>query len=139
MPTVREIRAAIGATVTANIDRLKIYKYVPPSVILPCLIIAPASADYLVTHGNAGTGWEFDLHILVQSTEDEVAQDALDDYIDATSDRSIVRVIFENTDLGIDNVSAVVRRMTAHNFRFQAAGDDHIGATLRLSVLATNS
>lgn len=139
MSSLAAVRTAVITTLGLHLPGVKLYRRVPASVILPCVIVMPALADYLVTHGNGGTMWDLDLHVLVSSTDEDVAQEALDQYIAPIGDKSIVRIIHENPTLGADNISALVVRLTAYGFQFAVSGDQHIGATLRMQALTTNS
>lgn len=139
MPSVKQVRAAVKTTLTAAIAETSVYERVPGSVVVPAILIVPAQADYVAVMGNAATGWEFDLVVLAPSTDEDVAQDILDDYVDARGSKSIVAAIHANTGLGRTDCSAVVRRMTNYGFKYKVGTDDYIGATLRLFVIATHA
>jgi hypothetical protein len=140
MSTLKQIRAAFKTVLEANISspKVQVYNRVPGAPILPCIIVQPATTDYLITHNRGGDVWEFDLHIVVPSADDEVGQDLLDEYVAGTGARSVVAIIHANGSLGLSDVSSVVSRMTAYGFRFDAIGDPHVGATLRARVLLSN-
>lgn len=127
------------ATLQAAFDDTAVYERVPASVVVPAVLIVPAQGDYLVVHGNGGTSWEFDLVVVVPSADEDVAQDILDDYIDARGDKSIVAVVHANPSLGRADCSAVVRRLSNYGIKYAVSGTEYIGATLRLSVLATHA
>lgn len=139
MPTLKEVRAAFGTTIGASIGGINVYHRVSANILVPCLVVMPAKADYLMTFNRGGDLWDFDLHILVPSGDDDVGQDLLDEYVAGTGDRSIVSIIHADKTLGLANAEAVVTAMTAYNFRFEAVGALHIGATLRARVVITNS
>jgi hypothetical protein len=140
MSTLKQVRAAVGTTVNANISspNMMVYSRVPANPIVPCLVVVPATADYLLTMNRGGDDWYFDLHILVPSADDDVGQDLLDEYVAGRGARSIVTIVHANPSLGLADVSAVVTGMTAYNYRFDAVGVAHIGATLRLRVVLSN-
>ena len=136
--TLKDVRTAIATTLSAVLTDVKMYRRVPESIVAPCIVIQPAAADYLVVHGNGATGWEFDLQVLVRSTDDDVAQEELDDYVTATGTKSIVRIIHATPALGRTDASAVVRSLTAYGSSYTVSGDTFVGATLRLYVILTN-
>lgn len=139
MPSLKQVRAAVKATLLAAIDETSVYERVPGSVVVPAILIVPAQADYLAVMGNASTGWEFDLVVLAPSADEDVAQDILDDYVEARGSKSIVAAIHANTSLGRTDCSAVVRRMTNYGIKYSVADNPYIGATLRLFVIATHA
>lgn len=139
MPTLKNVRTAIKSTLESAITGLKVYERVPAGVVVPAVLIVPALADYLVVHGNAGTGWEFDLVVLAPSADEDVAQDILDDYVDARGSKSIVAVICASPALGRSDCYATVRRMSNYGIRYTVGSDQFIGATLRLFVVATHA
>ena len=108
-------------------------------MIVPAVLIVPAQADYMLVHGNAGTGWEFDLVVLAPSGEEEVGQDILDDFIDARGDKSLIAAIHANPTLGRSDCSAVIRRLTNYGIKSEIGGTAYVGATVRMFVLATHS
>src|SRR5215207_1370120 len=135
MPTLKQVREAAKTTLLAAIADTSVYKRVPTSVNVPAILIVPAQGDYLIVHGNAGTGWEFDLIVLAPSGDEDVAQDVLDDYVDARGDKSIVSAIHANPSLGRNDCSAFVRSLSNYGAKYKVGVDEYIGATLRLSVL----
>lgn len=140
MPTLVEIRTAIKTTLDTALPKTAVYKRVPDNPVLPCVIVQPAvPSDYQVVFGRKADRWEFDLHVLVPSADSDVAQDTLDEYIAGVGELSIPAIIHANPTLGRADCSSAVLRLTAYGFRFQAVGVDHVGATLRMLVVATNS
>lgn len=139
MPTLKEIRKAVKATLDNAIGDVAVYERVPSAVVLPAVLIVPAQADYLLVHGNAGTGWQFDLIVLVPTADETVAQDILDDFVDAHGPRSIVAAIHASPSLGRDDCSATVRQLAKYAISYTVGIDQHLGATLRLFVVATHS
>lgn len=122
----------------ANISGVQVYHRVPGSPNLPCIVVMPATTEYQVTYGRGADLWEFDLHVLTPTGDDDVGQDLLDEYIAPTGARSIPTVLHANRALGLSGVDSAVMRLTGYGFRFEAAGVPHIGATLRVKVLITN-
>lgn len=140
MSTLKQVRSAFKTVFEANITNppVMVYNRVPAAPVLPCVIVMPAAVDYLVTHNRGGDLWEFDLHVLVPSGDDDVGQDLLDEYVAGTGSRSLVTIVQANNTLGLSDVSAVVLGMTSYGFRFESSQTPHIGATLRARVVLTN-
>lgn len=138
MATLKDVRTAFKTILGNGISGVQVYSRVPGAPIVPCIIVVPATADYMVTMGRGGDMWEFDLHVLTPSGDDDVGQDLLDEYVAPTGARSIPAVIFASRTLGLSGVDAHVARMAAYGFRFETVGTPHIGATLRARVLITN-
>lgn len=138
MATLKDVRGAFRTILEGNISGVQVYYRVPGAPNLPCIIVQPATADYLITMNRGADMWEMDLHVLAPSADDDVAQDLLDEYIAPTGARSIPAIIHANKTLGLSGVEAVVARLTAYGFRFESSSVPHVGATLRTKVLITN-
>ncbi|MGI5232864.1 hypothetical protein [Actinoallomurus sp. CA-142502] len=136
-PTLGELRAAIAATLQVELPELRVYQRVVDSPNLPCVIVLPVGAGFATGLGG-DDDWDFDLYVLVSKGDTTVGQDALDAYISSDGDKSIRRVIWRFDDLGIEGAEASVRAqlttMSNYGGQIEAAGVDHIGATLRLNV-----
>jgi hypothetical protein len=139
MPSVSQLRAAIEATVSANIDGLHVYATVPEAANLPALIVRPSAADFQVAMGRGADKWEFDLYVLCPSTIAQIAQDDLDELVTGAGARSLRQVIFQNRTLGLANTEAYVTNMTDYGGQFEAAGVEHIGAVLKLVAYTTGT
>lgn len=138
--SLAEIRDAIKATITVAVPELTGYDTVPDQVNLPCFIIVPVSAAYAFAKPAPDDEWTFDLHVLVSRGDTGLGQDALDAFVSSGGPKSLREVILRYPNLGIDtreaNVRARLLSMSNYGGQFEAAGVDHIGATLRLVVNA---
>lgn len=136
-PTLGELRDAIKATLQIELPELNVYQQVVDSPNLPCVMVLPVAAGFATGVGG-DDDWDFDLYVLVSKSDTGLGQDALDAYISSGGDKSIRRVIWRFDDLGIDGADASVRAqittMSNYGGQIEAAGIDHIGATLRLNV-----
>lgn len=139
MPTLKEVRHAVATTLSSAISGLAVYERVPSSVVVPALMVAPSEAMYQFVMGNRGTQWSFDLMVLSGAADSEIAQDVLDDFVDATGSKSIRAAIHAAPQLGRNDVSAAVETMTNYGMRYEIGTTDFLGATLRLKVVASNS
>lgn len=136
MSTLTQMREAIDNTVQNRIDGLRGFNDVTDVTQLPAMVVMPArnTADFTGAMGRGMDVWNFDLYVLVARGEVTVAQNALDQYISGSGDRSIRRVIFENPDLGLSDCVATVMGVAEYGGRFQTARIEHVGAIVRLMV-----
>lgn len=135
MASLKAIRVAAKATIETHIPDLTGYPTVPEAVQVPAFVVEPAPpADFLVAMGRGVDTWNFDVHILVASSDAGLGQDELDDYITGAGAKSIRQVIFNNRTLGLTDTDAHIAQLIAYGGQFESAGIAHIGATLRLVV-----
>ncbi len=136
MPTLGQIRAAIDNTVQNNIPGLRGFNDVADVIQVPAMVVMPArdTADFNGAFGRGMDTWRFDLYVLVARSESSVAQDALDQYVSGTGARSLRRVLYEHSDLGIGVDDAHVEGIREYGGKFQTARIDHVGAIVRLTV-----
>lgn len=144
MASIRDIKNGIYDTLTlAGLD-VSVYRHQPAtSPNYPAVVVQPAATDYTsITARKGGQDvYEFDLIVLVSGAELDVAQEALDDYLDPTGDLSI-RALFEaNRTLGLDDNRTVawIDRMSEYGVSLSRDPDiQDLGAVLRLIVRTTN-
>lgn len=136
MASLEAVRDAIKQTLRTTITALfDVYDTVPDEVELPCVVVVPKAADFTVVMARGADQWRFDLVVLVSSTDAAIAQDSLDSFVSGAGDNSIRQCIFQNNTLGLSGTHAHISAMTDYGGQFEAAGIDHIGATLTLVVL----
>lgn len=135
-PTLGELRDGIKATLDTAIPELTGYDTVPDTVNLPCYIVMPTGATFPQTNATPDDEWTFDLHVLVSRGDTGLGQDQLDEFISSAGSNSIREAIDRFPELGLEdgNVRARIVSMANYGGQFEAAGVDHIGATLRLLV-----
>lgn len=132
MSSLAALRDGIRATLTAAIPGVHVYDTVPESVILPCVVVAPVSANFDRAMGRGVDEWQFDLLVLVSWGDSDVAQTNLDTYVAGAGASSVRQVIFQNRTLGLSDTDAHVSELLDYGAEFPAAGADHVGARLRL-------
>lgn len=137
-PTLGEIRDAIKATISTAVPELTVYPKVPDRVNLPCVIIMPTAATYGFSVSDPDDTWPFDLYVLTSRGDTGLGQNALDAYISSGGPTSLREVIQRFSNLGIAGAEASVRAHIAamgnYGGQFEAAGINHVGATLQLLV-----
>ncbi|MFH8405572.1 hypothetical protein ACH4FX_12465 [Streptomyces sp. NPDC018019] len=147
MATLGEIKQAVKATLKAHIPRLNVYGDVPDVSQLPAVVVLPAksSAGGLVCDFNGAMGrgldtWRLDLYVLVSRTETTLGQQSLDAYVSGAGKRSLRRVFFEHSDLGLsDGTDAHPEGISDYGGNFATASIDHVGAVVRLIVRTTGA
>jgi hypothetical protein len=136
MASLSAIRTAVKTTLQDAIPGLHAYDTIPdvPNV-LPCAVVMPSTADFLVAMGRGADTWMFDLLVLVGTGDVDAAQYQLDGFVSGAGAGSIREAIWQNRGLGLeDGTDAHVAAMTGYNLQFSAATMEHLGATLRLVV-----
>jgi hypothetical protein len=134
MATLGEIRDAIKETLSTIAD-VRIYDTVPDQVNLPAILILPVEANFDKAFGRGHDEWQFDLFVMTSRTVARTSQDSLDAFVNGSGTRSIRALIFANQTLGLnDGTQAHVSGMSRYGGEFKTAGQDHIGAALRLTV-----
>lgn len=139
MAGLTELRTAIKDTVSAALTELTPYDTVPDDINAPALIVAPAISDFTKAMQRGLDQWEFDLIVLIGLIDPQVAQNQLDAYVTGAGPKSIRQIIYNTRTLGLSNVDAHVRAMTAYGNRYDVAGVDYTGATLRLVAITTGT
>jgi len=135
MASLEQIRDGIKTTIEAAIPSLHVYDTVPDSAnVLPAVIVVPFTSDFEVAMGRGLDTWEFDLWVMVSTSEMDIRQDDLDAYVSGAGSDSIRQAIFNNKTLGLPNTNAHISQMLEYGARFATAGYPHLGARLRLLV-----
>lgn len=135
MATLAAIRDAIKTTLVSALGAgVEVYDNMPSSPVLPSVSVVPVSADFVVAMGRGADTWEFDLIVLVPSADGIVGQELLDPYVSGAGSSSIRQAIFNARTLGLSGTDAHVSAMTGYGGRWEAAGNPHVGASLRLEV-----
>lgn len=131
-----DLRAAIKATIETAIPELTVYPTVPDRVILPCVIAMPVTADFPFVMATPDDEWALDLYVLVSRGDVGLGQDQLDGFISSAGPSSLREAVGRFPTLGIEdgNVRARITGMSNYGGQLEAAGIEHIGATLRLVV-----
>ena len=134
MATLAQVRDGISTTLQAAISGLSVYPRVESAINLPAVVVAVADGiDYMVVMNRATMTWELDLHVLTSATINQLGQLDLDELIDISGARSIPQALY-GADLGLAETQAHVESMSGYGGQIEAAGIDHIGATLRVIV-----
>lgn len=139
MAELMAVRTAIKTTLETYIPELHVYRHLTENaIVLPCVIVQPTSADFIVAMGRGTDELRFDLIVLVSYNELETAQHNLDPYVSSSGSKSIRQVIFEHRDLGVPGWNATVTNMTDYGARFkgeyQGRGHEQLSAILGMTV-----
>ncbi len=138
MASLKQIREGVKAIVEAEQIGLKVYPRIPGTTVGRVLVVRLATADFTVVMRKGADTWNLDLIVLLATSDLDVAQQHLDEYIDGGGPKSIRSAIFANKSLGLDDVDAHIAQMVGYG-PFDFASYDHVGAILRLIVHTTPS
>lgn len=134
MASLKAIRAAVKTTLEANLADMTGYATIPGATNLPAFVVDPVDADFNVAMGRGTDTYQFDLAVMVNSSDLAIGQDELDDYLTGAGAKSIRAVVFANRTLGLTDTDAHVAGMSGYSTQFETSALEHIGAVLRLVV-----
>lgn len=138
MASLAQIRTALASTITSTISGLEGHDKVPESINVPGFMVVPRSTDFDKAFGRGLDGYGFDVIILVSRSVDELAQSALDDYVNGFGPKSIRQAVWNNRALGLD-VEATVTGMSDYGATFEVGGVEYVGARLATDVLTSGT
>jgi hypothetical protein len=138
MASLAQIRTAIASTITSAIAGLEGHDKVPESINVPGFMVVPRSTDFDKAFGRGLDGYGFDVIVLVSRTVDELAQSALDDYLNGFGSKSIRQAVWNNRTLGL-GVDASVTGMSDYGATFEVGGVEYVGGRLAVDVLTSGN
>jgi hypothetical protein len=139
MATLNAIRDAIKTTLKANLPGVHIYDNVPDVQEVPCVIVLPIMADFTVAFARGSDTWQFDLVVSVSRVDVQDGQEQLDKYVSGSGAKSIRQIIFNNPTLGLADTDAHIKSMKGYGGNFDTAGNNYVGALLRLVVVTSGT
>jgi len=139
MSSLSAVRAALATTLKNGITGLTTYPKVPESCNVPCAMVAPREADFTAAFGRGIDAHTVDVIVLVARADDQVAQGALDDYVNGFGAKSIRQAVWNAKDLGLSDTDAVVTGMSDYGATFEVGGIDYVGARLAVKVLTSGT
>jgi hypothetical protein len=139
MATLVQMRDAIKKTIKDNLSGVHVYDTVPDIQEVPCVVVIPHSADFHVAFARGSDTWEFDLAVMVSHVDVNAGQDQLDNFVSGSGPKSIREIFFNNDDLGLPDTTSTVKSMKGYGGNFDTAGNNYIGAVLRLSVTTSGT
>ena len=130
--TIQTVRSGLAARV-ATISGLEAYQTIPTTPQAPCVLVRLTGADYDQTMADGGIVVRFDLVLLASQvgTAWDVAQDALDQYLDGTGALSIKAAVEADVTLGGTAYTSRVTGWTDYG-TIIISGTEYMGA--RFSV-----
>ncbi|WP_063042122.1 hypothetical protein, partial [Nocardia grenadensis] len=107
---------------------------------LPAVLVEPQKAQFDLAMHRGTDVWDFNLYVLVRNTDEALAQDLLDRFIEGEGPDSIRQALYENETLGIDGVAdARVLSVDGYGSKGKWAGIDCLSAILKVRVTLDNS
>lgn len=137
MASITQIREALKTTITAAISGLEGHAKVPESINVPGFMVIPRETDFTVAMGRGIDKPGLDVVVLVSRSDDELAQIALDDYVNGFGPKSIRQAVWNNRSLGLPDTEATVVRMSDYGALFEIGNLDYVGARLAVDVLTS--
>ena len=139
MASFTTIRTAIKTTVGNNISGIRVYDTIDDMINVPAAVLLPTSINFTEAMARGTDRYEFDLLVVVSRTDSRSGQNQLDGFINGSGSSSIRQVIFQNSDLGQSDTSAVVTTMSDYGATYAVNGVECIGARLGLTVYTKGS
>jgi len=128
------IRTGLKTTIEAAITGLKVYPTIESVNVVPAVVVVPVDADFVVAMGRGVDTYKFTLLVMVNPSDEAIAQTSLDNYLSGAGTKSIRQAIFNARTLGLTGVDAHVTGWSGYGAKYESAGIQHIGAQLALTV-----
>jgi hypothetical protein len=130
--TISQLRVALAASLD-GINGLHTYARMPDSPpVPPAAVVRPLTGDYNRTLGVTPTT-RLEVVVLVQAARIELAQAALDAYLDADASESLFAAIMTDPTLGGKAHTVLVSGWREYGER-QIAGTAYLGAAIDVEV-----
>src|SRR5690348_11178606 len=134
--TLLAARDAVQAQLSAQLPGLRCHDTVPPTVNPPAAVVSPATgalANYEVAMSSALTEWSIRVVLIVGTSVDRAAQDAMDAYTSPVGALSVPAAIRSDPTLGGVAEWAVVKSAERYGV-MSYGGVDFLGCELLVTV-----
>lgn len=102
---------------------------------VPAVIVEPEKSDFEEAMQRGMDTWTFNLFILCSSKAGAASgQELLDQLISGAGPNSIRQVLYDHSDLGLDETIASCLGMVGYGGKFEWAKVPHVGAILKVQV-----
>jgi hypothetical protein len=139
MASFSTVRTAVKTTIGNNISSIRVYDTIDDMINVPAAVLIPTSINFTEAMARGTDRYEFDILVVVSRTDSRSGQNQLDVFINGSGSSSIRQVIFQNSDLGQSETSAVVTTMSDYGATYAVNGVECIGARLGLTVYTKGS
>ncbi len=139
MASFSTVRTAVKTTIGNNISSIRVYDTIDDMINVPAAVLIPTSITFTEAMARGTDRYEFDILVVVSRTDSRSGQNQLDAFINGSGSSSIRQVIFQNSDLGQSETSAVVTTMSDYGATYAVNGVECIGARLGLTVYTKGS
>ena len=139
MASFSTVRTAVKTTIGNNISSIRVYDTIDDMINVPAAVLLPTSINFTEAMARGTDRYEFDILVVVSRTDSRSGQNQLDAFINGSGASSISQVIFQNSDLGQSDTSAVVTTMSDYGATYAVNGVECIGARLGLTVYTKGS
>ena len=134
MASFSTVRTAVKTTIGNNISSIRVYDTIDDMINVPAAVLIPTSINFTEAMARGTDRYEFDILVVVSRTDSRSGQNQLDAFINGSGSSSIRQVIFQNSDLGQSETSAVVTTMSDYGATYAVNGVECIGERLGLTV-----
>jgi hypothetical protein len=138
MASFSELRDSIIAVLDEALPEeqgVSLYAKVADRANLPAIVVQPGPAEFPVEMGRATDTWNFDLNVMVNLGDTELAQGQLDQFVSGGGALSIRQIFMRNRQLGRTDVTvAYVAGMSDYGANFTMAGVENLGCKLQVIV-----
>jgi hypothetical protein len=129
-----DIRDSVRAFLEESIPGLRAHDTWPGNVHPPAVLVRPTGIEY--DESFAGDSrYDLELVVVVRRTSLRGSQDALDEYVSASGDRSIPAKIAADPGMGARVESSNAKRCHSYGV-LQIGKAEYLGAVIDISVLA---
>jgi hypothetical protein len=140
MASLTQIRTALESTISAAVSGIQGYATVPEVTNLPAFVVVPRSSEFGRAMGRGLDGYTFDVIVLVSRSDDQLAQAALDPFVNGFGSSSIRQAVWNTRTLGLtDGTEATVTGMSDYGAPFDVGDIDNVGARLTVEVLTSGT
>jgi len=134
--SVTEVGNAILATIKQNAASKPLYTFTLPQALgnFPALALEPVGANFVVDMKGASEVWEFIVYVVANGANFDTAKAHLSRYCSGHGPDSIREIIENNSDLGLEDVTAMVHSVSGYNGKFPWSNVNHLAAALLVRV-----
>lgn len=147
MATLKQMRQALKTTIQNVFDGRGIeihgYDVVSDNVEGPAFVVRPAERGILARldkSNKCGAGeWDLWIVVMVPLNEYEHSQDVLDDFLAGHGDRSIIEILWNHDDIGLDDTTVQVTGVRGYDARRLINNIQYVGAVITVTAYTSGA
>ena len=134
MASFTTVRTAIKTTISSAVSGLRVHDTVDDMINVPAAVLIPTSINFTESMARGLDRYEFDLIVVTSRSDSRCGQNQLDGYVTGAGSSSFRQAIFNTSNLGQSDCSAVVTTMSDYGATYTVNGVECIGARLGITV-----